>query len=289
MRPGWRSPQHAELWLGSLKRHVLPRIGGMPISEITSADVIGILAPIWHDKTATARKLRQRIRSVMEWAVAMDLRPDNPCDRIGPVLGAQGNGVRHRRALPHPEVASAIETVRASRARPVVKLAFEFLVLTATRSGEVRGAVWKEIDREAGVWTVPAPRTKGNREHRVPLCGRALEILEEARRLGRGSPLVFPSVGGKPIGNTAMSELLRELGIAAVPHGFRSSFRDWAAEETDHPREVAEAALAHKVRNQIEAAYRRSDLFQRRRRLMDDWVAYLAQGASSDAARSQRS
>ena len=284
LRPGWRSPQHAELWLGSLERHALPRIGGMPISEVTSADVIGILAPIWHDKAATARKLRQRIRAVMEWAMAMDLRSDNPCDRIGPVLGLQGNGVRHMRALPHSEVAEAIRKVRASKARPVVKLAFELLVLTATRSGEVRGAVWKEINREDGVWTVPAQRTKGNREHRVPLCGRALEVLEEARRLGRGSPLVFPSVGGKPIGNTAMSELLRELGIAAVPHGFRSSFRDWAAEETDHPREVAEAALAHKVRNQIEAAYRRSDLFERRRRLMDDWASYLAGGSRTPEA-----
>ena len=289
LRPGWRSPRHSELWRGSLKRHALPRIGGMPISEVTSADVIRILAPIWHGKPATARKLRQRIRAVLEWAVAMDLRPDNPCDRIGPVLGSQSNGVRHRRALPHGEVAEAIRKVRGSKARPVVKLAFELMVLTAARSGEVRGAAWKEIDLEAGVWTVPAPRTKGNREHRVPLCGRALAILEEARRIGRGSPLVFPSVGGKPIGNTAMSDLLRELGIAAVPHGFRSSFRDWAAEETDHPREVAEAALAHKVRNQIEAAYRRSDLFERRRILMHDWERYLAQGASSDRARSRTS
>ena len=276
LRPGWRSPEHAELWRGSLKRHALPRIGGMPVSEVTSAHVIGILAPIWHDKPATARKLRQRIRAVLEWAVAMDLRPDNPCDRIGPVLGSRGNGVRHMRALPHGEVAEAIRKVRASKARPVVKLAFEVLVLTATRSGEVRGAVWTEIDSDGGVWTIPARRTKGNREHRVPLCGRALEVLGEAHRLAGGSPLVFPSVGGKPIGNTAMSELLRELGIAAVPHGFRSSFRDWASEETDHPREVAEAALAHRVRNQIEAAYRRSDLFERRRRLMHDWASYLA-------------
>ena len=121
------------------------------------------------------------------------------------------------------------------------------------RSGEVRGAAWTEIDRDQGVWTIPASRTKANREHRVPLCRRALEILDEARALARGNPLVFPSVGGKPIGSTAMSELLRALKIGAVPHGFRSSFRDWAAEETDHPREVAEAALAHTVRNQIEA------------------------------------
>ena len=131
---------HAQLWLSSLERYAVPRIGKMPVSEVTSADVIGILAPIWHDMSPTARKLRQRIRAVMEWAVAMGLRPDNPCDRIGPVLGSQGNVVRHMRALPHGQVPSAIETVRASSARPVVKLAFEFLVLTATRSGEVRGA-----------------------------------------------------------------------------------------------------------------------------------------------------
>ena len=159
--------------------------------------MIGILAPIWHEKAPTARKLRQRIRAILEWAVAMDLRPDNPCDRIGPVLGAQGNAVRHMRALPHGEVASALHVVRASNARPVTKLAFEFLVLTAARSGEVRGAVWTEIDRDEGVWTIPTGRTKGNREHRVPLCQRALEILEEARALGGGGPYLFPSVRGR--------------------------------------------------------------------------------------------
>ena len=276
LRPGWRSPQHAQLWLSSLERYAVPRIGKMPISEVTSADMIGILAPIWHDMPPTARKLRQRIRAVMEWAVAMGLRPDNPCDRIGPVLGSQGGVVRHMRALPHGQVSAAIETVRRSNARPVVKLAFEFLVLTATRSGEVRGALWTEIDRGEGAWIIPARRTKAAREHRVPLCRRALEILEEARALDRGSPLVFPGLRRNPIATTALSELLRELKIAAVPHGFRSSFRDWAAEDTDHPREVVEAALAHVVRNKVEAAYRRTDLFERRRRLMDDWAAYLA-------------
>ena len=209
LRPGWRSPRHAQLWLGSLEHHAFPHIGKMPIGEVTSADVIGILAPIWHDKAPTARKLRQRIRAVLEWAVAMDLRPDNPCDRIGPVLGAQGNAVRHMRALPHGEVASALQTVRASNARPVLKLAFEFLVLTATRSGEVRGAVWTEIDRDEGVWTVPARRTKGNREHRVPLSRCALEILDQARALGGIGAFVFPSVRGQPVGSTAMAELLR--------------------------------------------------------------------------------
>ena len=211
----------------------------------------------------------------MEWAVAMELRPDNPCNRIDPALGAQNYVVQHMRALPHAEVASAIGRVRASNSKPVVKLAFEFLVLMAARGGEVRGAAWTEIDLDHGVWTITALRTRTNREHRVPLTGRALDILGEARAVGRGSPLVFP-MRGKPLSNTALPRLLKRLGIAAVPHGFRSSFQDWAAEETDHPREVAEAASAHVVRNQVEAAYRRTDLFERRRRLMDDWSAYLA-------------
>ena len=156
------------------------------------------------------------------------------------------------------------------------KLAFEFLVLTAARSGEVRGARWAEIDLPASVWTVPAVRMKSKREHRVPLCGRAAEILEVARTLGDGrSPFVFASQGGKPFSITRLPRLLQNLKIAAVPHGFRSSFRDWAAEETNHPREVVEAALAHAVGNRTEAAYARSDLFERRRRLMDEWAAYL--------------
>ena len=159
LRPGWRSPEHAQLWMSSLERYASPRIGEMPVSKATSADLIGILAPIWHDKASTARKLRH-IRAVMEWTVAMDLRPDNPCDRIGPVLGVRGKVVRHMRALPHGEVASAIEKVRASTSGPVVKLAFELLVLMATRSGEVRGAVWTEIDREEGVWTLSRPRAR---------------------------------------------------------------------------------------------------------------------------------
>ena len=167
--------------------------------------------------------------------------------------------------------------VRGSGARPAVKLAFEFLVLTAGRSGEVRGAEWRELDTTAAVWTVPASRMKSKREHRVPLCGRALAVLAEARGLGGGGGLAFPTARGKALKDMALSDLLRRLGIAAVPHGFRSSFRDWAAEETDHPREVMEAALAHGVRNPVEAAYARSDLFERRRRLMDDWGAYLQQ------------
>ena len=181
--------------------------------------------------------------------------------------------------MPHREVAAVIRTVRASGALPAARLAFEFLVLTAARWGEVRWAEWEEIDRDAGVWTVPARRMKANRQHRVPLCGRALEILEAVQAPDEGTgPLVFTRGQGKPLNDKQLRWLVREQGIAAVPHGFRSSFRDWAAEETDHPREVIEAALAHVVRNRVEAAYARSDLFERRRILMNDWSRYLAQG-----------
>ena len=275
-RPGWRHPRHAREWLSSLQRHAFPRIGGMPVCEVTSADVLDTLRRVWHVRPETARRLSQRIDAVMEWAVAMEYRTDNPCSRIGLLLGSQQRQVRHMPALHHSEVAAAIRTVRATGATAAVKLAFEYLVLTAARSGEVRGALWAEIDLQAAVWSIPAARMKAGREHRVPLSRRALEILDAARGLRRGAgALVFPSRHGKPIGDTRMSRLLRVHEIEAVPHGFRSSFRDWAAEETSHPREVIEAALAHLVGNRTEAAYARSDLFERRRRLMNEWAAYL--------------
>ncbi|MCY4025053.1 MAG: integrase arm-type DNA-binding domain-containing protein [Acidobacteria bacterium] len=273
-RPGWRGPRQAAVWRRSLERYAFPRIGDRPVSEVDSADILRILAPIWHVRMQTARTVRRRIGSVLEWAVAMNHRNDNPADRVLAALGPQNEVVRHRQALPHREVASAIATVRASKAGLAVKLAFEFLVLTASRSGEVRGAVWTEIDTEARLWTIPAERMKMKRGHRVPLCGRAVEVLDAARALGDG-PLVFPAPGGKLQDDKRMLRVLQWHGVAAVPHGFRSSFRDWAAEETDHPREVIEAALAHVVRNPVEAAYARSDLFERRRRLMDEWAAYV--------------
>ena len=263
-----------------MERYAFPRIGNRPVSEVNTADVLEILTPIWHVKAETARAVRQRIRSVLEWAIAHgSCGSDNPCDRVLPVLGPQNDIVTHRQALHHRDVAAAIETVRASGcAQPAVKLAFEFLVLTATRSGGgPRGAQWAEIDTTDRAWTISALRMKAKREHRVPLCGRALEILDAARALGDGNPLVFPMRSGRPISASTLPKMLQQHRIAAVAHGFRSSFRDWAAEETDHPREVIEAALAHVVQNKVEAAYARSDLFDRRRRLMNDWEAYLAE------------
>ena len=238
--------------------------------------MLEILTPIWHVKPETARAVRQRIRTVLEWAIAMEMRMDNPCDRVLPVLGPQGDIVEHMRAIAHQDVAAAVERVRSSgSAAPTIKLAFEFLVLTAARSGEVRLATWAEMDVGGRVWTISAARMKAKREHRVPLSRRAVEILEAARTLSDGSGLVFPMRSGNPIAASTLPKMLQQHGIEAVAHGFRSSFRDWAAEQTDHPREVIEAALAHVVSNKVEAAYARSDLFERRRRLMHDWAAYL--------------
>ena len=274
---GWRSEKHRKGWIATLERYAFPRIGAMPVSDVTSADVLEVLVSIWHTKPSTARSVLQRIRSVLDWAVAMEFRGDNPCDRLRSVLGPQNHVVEHMRALPHREVAAAIRTVRASGAPPPAPLAFEFLVLTAARWSEVRWAAWAEIDPTERVWTVPATRMKAKREHRVPLCRRALQVLDEARaRVGVDGPLVFTRSGAGPLADQGLRRLLRKHGIAAVPHGFRSSFRDWAAEETDHPREVIEAALAHVVQNKVEAAYRRTDLFDRRRHLMNDWAAYVA-------------
>ena len=275
-KAGWRNPKYPRAWLSSLERFAFGRIGKMPVTEVTGADIYEVLAPIWHVKPPTARTLRRRMRAVLEWAVAMELRPDNPCDRIGRVLGPQNDVVKHMKALPHREVATALETVRASDFLPVVKLAFEFLVMTAARWGEVRWAVWPEMDHGEGVWTIPAKRMKAGREHRVPLCGRALEILDEVRRLDGEGSIVFARGRGRELAEKQVRQMLERLGIAAVPHGFRSSFRDWAAEETDHPREVVEAALAHIVKNKVEAAYMRSDLFERRRRLMDEWAEHVS-------------
>ena len=241
-RAGWRSAAHARNWFRTLELHAFPRIGAVPVSEVTSADVLEILSPIWHTKGPTARFVHMRVRAVLEWAIAMDWRTDNPCDRLLHLLGPQHDVVVHRKALPHREVAAATARVRAAEPEKVDTLAFEFLVLTAARGGEVRGAVWSEMDQSAGVWTIPASRMKTAREHRVPLCERALEILEAARRLGNGdSPIVFVGERGGPVDGKRLRRLLTKHGIAAVPHGFRSSFRDWAAEETDHPREVVEA------------------------------------------------
>ena len=280
-RPTWSNAKHATQWEVTLRDYAFPRLGTLPVPAITTADIMAVLMPIWHDKNETARRLRQRISAVMKWAIAQGFRVDNPAgDALGAALPRRtGNGQRHHPAMPHGEVATAIEAIRGSEAGMASKLALEFLILTAARSGEVRLAAWSEIDMEEAVWTVPAERIKARREHRVPLSTRALEMLEEARALDDGSGLVFAGAKrGKPLSNTTFAKLMRSLKLGAVPHGFRSSFRDWAAEHTSASHEVMEAALAHVVSNKVVAAYARTDLFERRRALMDRWAQYLEGG-----------
>ena len=284
-RPGSKSEAQ---WRASLRDYAMPRLGRERIDEITTSDVMAVLLPIWTTKAETARRVRQRIGTVMKWAVAKGYRPDNPAGgAIGAALPKSSGTRRHFRALPHSEVGTALDTVLASSAWALSKLAFEFLVLTAARSGEVRGARWEEIDFESATWTVPAERMKAARKHRVPMSSQALEVLHRAQELADGTGLVFPSPTGRVLSPSTLSKLLRELGIRAVPHGFRTSFRIWCG-DTGVAREVAEAALAHVIRDKVEAAYARGTLFARRREVMEAWSRYI-RGESQGGGNSRRS
>ena len=275
-RPAWRSDRHAEQWMTSLAEYAIPRFGNRSIADIQPADVIAVLTPLWHTMPVTANRLRQRISTVMKWAIGHGHRVDNPADAVPYVLGPQSSKPVHQASIHYTEVADAIAAVRESTASKAARLALEFMVLTAARSGEVTGTTWDEIDLEAATWTLPAERMKANRPHRVPLSDRALEVLADTRALGDERGLVFPGPKtGRSMFRARFSRLLKELGIPAVPHGFRSSFRDWAAERTNSPHAVMEAALAHVNPNKAEAAYARSDLFDKRRELMDTWARYL--------------
>ncbi len=278
-KPTWRNEKHGKQFLSTLQVDVFPHFGSRRIDTITSADVIAALAPIWNEKPETARRIRQRIGSVMKYAIAKGWRTDNPAEAAARGLPKHDRSkVKHRKALPYGQVGDAIRKVHASDAGMTTKLAFEFLVLTATRSEETRAAQWPEIDVKNAIWTIPGERMKGKKPHRVPLSARCLAILEEAKRYKKvNSDLVFPGTKqDRPLSDMTLSKLVRELGIDAVPHGFRSSFRDWAGEATSHPREVIEFALAHVIKDRAEAAYARSDLFEKRRKIMDDWCVFVA-------------
>ena len=277
---GWRGGSKSALhWRASLKSYASP-ILDKPVSEISTADVLALLVPIWQKKRETAGRVRQRIGAVMRWAIAQGHRNNNPAgEAIGSVLPKNRVQKVHMRALPYAEVADAIRTVQDSNSRVFTKLLFEFIVLTAARSGEARGAKWKEFDLDNALWSVPGERMKGGRVHRVPLSGRVLEVLAEAKaqadKLGIDCDLVFPSGSGEVMTDGALSKMLRRLGVQGVPHGCRSSFRDFASERTNTPVAVMEASLAHANKNQVEAAYARSDLFERRQKLMNQWAQYL--------------
>ena len=283
-RPTWRNAKHAAQFLSTLKTYTFPTIGRLKISEVTTADVLSTLQPIWLEKPETARRVKQRIGTVMKWAIAQGWRQDDPAQNVGQALPKHDRVKKHRKALHYAEVAGCINTVQNSGAWLGSKLAFEFLVLTASRSGEVRGALWDEIHFEEGAtattattatWIIPASRMKMKKPHRVPLAPRAIEILQEAQQLQGNSGLLFPSQTSKLMSDMTLSKLVKSLGFDADVHGFRTSFRTWAQEQTNFSREVAEAALAHKVGDAAEQSYARSDVLDKRRKLMEHWETYL--------------
>ena len=230
----WKdSGRTAAIWESSLRRYAFPRLGHRLVSDITVADVMAVLVAddFWNHKRETAKKIRRRISTIMRLAVAQGYRDDNPAgEALGAGLPKSTKPVNHHRALPHAAVAGALKTVRGSGAGIATKLAIEFLTLTATRSSEVRLGIWSEVDFEEAVWRVPAERAKTKRTHEVPLSGRTVAILAEAREITDGSGLIFPSPRGKALSDNTISKLFRELGIDAVPHGARSSFRSWFAD-----------------------------------------------------------
>ena len=275
-RARWRNAKTAKNWNMQLEKHAFPKIGDRPVTEIGRADVLAVLVPIWNERPAAARKVRTYLRAIFSWAQAYGLIELNPAgDAVDGALPKLPSVRAHYRALPFEQVPAALAAVDAGRATRVVKGAMRFLALTACRAGEVRGALWSEIDLDARLWTIPAARMKSNREHRVPLSDAALQVLDTAREWADKSGLIFPSRNGKPLSDMALLQALKRAGVDAVPHGFRSSFRVWAAEKTSADWAAMELCLAHAVGSSVERSYARSDLLEKRRRLMDSWAAFV--------------
>lgn len=273
------NPKDGKAFLSNLETYAFPRFGRYPVSDVSGPDIRAAVMAIRDEKPEVARKLILRISAVMKWAIGQNFRADNPASASVlalPAVTTRSRCKAHRKALPYAEVAACIARVKASGAWTSTKLALEFLVLTAARSGEVRGARWEEIDLDAKVWTVPAGRMKMGKAHAVPLSPRAIDILTVSQQRADDSGLVFPSLSGKELSDMTLSKLIKELGFDADVHGFRTSFRTWVQEQTDTPFEVAEAALAHAVGDSASRAYARSDVFLKRRKLMDLWSSYLS-------------
>jgi integrase len=274
-RKTWRNEKHEGQWLRTLEAFAFPIIGDIRVSEITGPMIRNVLAEIWLTKPETARRVRQRIGAVLDWAFASGYREtEAPMRSITKGLPRQPKKDGHFAAMPYADVAAFMARLRERES--FSRLALQFAILTAARSGEVRGAAWTEIDVENALWTIPKERMKAQREHVVPLSRPALRIIERCSQLRtRECPLIFPGMkGDKPLSDMTLTKLLREMKQPYTAHGFRSAFRDWASEETDVQGEVAEAALAHMVRDKTEAAYRRGSLLEKRRKLMDDWSIY---------------
>jgi len=289
-KAGWRSAKHADQWRNTLETYAYPVFGPLPVQGVDVALVMKVLGPIWTTKTETASRVRGRIEHVLDWATARGYRlGENPARWRGHLSNllpqrSRVRKIKHHPALPYDDVGAFMEALR--RREGIAADALAFLILTACRTGEVTGARWGEFNIEGAVWAIPAERVKSGRAHRVPLSPPALTIinaLQTVRTTEHGNGFVFP--GGKrarSLSDAALLALLKRMGHSDLTvHGFRSTFRDWAAERTNYPREVAEMALGHAVINKVEAAYRRGDLFQKRRRLMDEWSRFCRSGAKA--------
>ncbi|MXY99880.1 DUF4102 domain-containing protein [Candidatus Poribacteria bacterium] len=281
-KPRWRNARHTASWLQSLETYAMPILGGIPLDRIQQSDVLGVLTPIWSTRPETARRVRQRIRTVLRWGMAHGYIDRNVAGEvIDGALPSMPKVKNHLRALPYQEVPKALTVIEESQASLAVRYCFRFLILTAARSGEARGATWAEIDLDEKEWRLPELRMKNGLEHRVPRSDAALKVLVRAKRLNDGSGLVFPSPlkPGSPLSDMTLTKVLRDTGLAerATVHGFRSSFRTWALEQTDTPWAVAEASLAHTLGNDVEQAYVRSSLLDRRRNLMAQWADFVEQ------------
>jgi integrase len=269
---GWKNPKHTQQWINSLRTYAYPHIENMPVDQIDTPDMLRVLQPIWLKKQETARRVRQRLEAIMDFAVANKWRTHRvPMDLLDNALPKQRMSDKHYAALPYSDLPNFISTMQEllSASSTILK-ALEFTILTAARSGEVRLADWSEINLEEAVWTIPADRMKMGKEHRVPLSESALSVLGE-----RNEGLIFKGQKvDKPLSDMSLLMPLKRAGLGITVHGFRSTFRDWCSEETGFSHEVQEMALAHAIKNKVEAAYRRGDLFDKRRALMDAWAAY---------------
>jgi integrase len=276
----WRNPRHCQQWRQTLRDYVLPAIGDLPVSSVDTGTVLKIIEPLWLNKTETASRVRGRIESILDYAKVRGWREgENPArwrghlDHILPARGKM-HRVKHHAALSWREIGAFMQRLRQSGS-PMGARCLEFLILTACRSGEVRGARWTEIDLDRAVWTIPEARMKAGREHHVPLSDVAKVLLREMAQLGSAG-FIFPGLkAGRPLSDVALANAVNAAGgNGATVHGMRSAFRDWCAESTNHPRELAEAALAHVLKDKTEAAYQRGDLLEKRRQLMAEWAAF---------------
>ncbi len=290
---GWRNAKHRAQWSNTLATYAYPAFGDVPVDAVDTGMVMEVIEPLWASKTETASRVRGRIEAVLDWAKALGYRSgENPARWRGHLANLlpprdKVRRVKHHAALPYDGMAEFMAALRERDA--VTARALEFQILTAARPGEAVGAKWDEIDLDKAEWVIAAERMKTEVEHRVPLSEAAVAVLREMEKM-RVSGYVFPGQrDGRPLWTDAMRRLLERMGHAGLTsHGFRSTFRDWAAERTAFPGDVAEAALAHVVGNKVEAAYRRGDLFEKRRRLMDAWAAYCAEGPRGDVVEFRR-